>query len=353
MADVTLSRFLEIAPLDRIAEPRLRALIDGKAKPVGALGRLEDLAVQIALIRGETTASLGAACLVIFAGDHGLTAEGVSAYHSDVSGLIAQLVLDGRAGANVLTEQAGAKIVLVDAGLLRPLAAHPMLIDNRIASGTRNSRREAAMTQRLFEDALTAGMTIADDQIQAGADILALGEIGIGNSSAAALVAHAVTRIQLGALVGSGAGAPPGGIEHKRAVLEAAFARAPTSDAASALAEFAGFEMVMMVGAMLQGAARRRIVLVDGFIATACAAAAVGMSPNLAERLIFAHRSAEPGHQAILDHLQAKPLFDLGLRLGEGTGAVLAIPMVRAAASIMTGMANLADVLAAAGAPPA
>jgi nicotinate-nucleotide--dimethylbenzimidazole phosphoribosyltransferase len=343
----------DIPPLDHSAEPRLRALIDGKAKPVGALGRLEELAVQIALIRGEAARFSEAACLIIFAGDHGLTAEGVTAYPSDVSGLIAQLVLDGQAGANIMAEQVGAKIVLADAGLLRPLSPHPMLISNRIAAGTRNGRREPAMTQQQFDDALTAGMTIADDQIQAGADILALGEIGIGNSSAAALVAHAVTGIPLGALVGPGAGVPPGGIEHKCAVLEAAFARSPTRDPASALAEFAGFEMVMMVGAMLQGAARCRIVLVDGFIATACAAAAVTMSPNLGERLIFAHRSAEPGHQALLDQLHAKPLLDLGLRLGEGTGAALAIPLVRAAASMMTGMANLADVLAAAGGPRA
>ena len=331
----------------------MRALIDGKAKPVGALGRLEELAVQIALIRGEAAAPLGAATLIIFAGDHGLTAEGVTAYPSDVSGLIAQLVLEGRAGANIMARQAGAAIVLVDAGLLRPLVAHPMLIENRVALGTRNSRREPAMTVLQFDDALVAGMTITDDQIQAGADILALGEIGIGNSSAAALVAHAVTGIALDALVGPGAGLPPGGIEHKRAVLDATFARAPTNNPVAALAEFAGFEMVMMVGAMLQGAARRRIVLVDGFIATACAAAAVALAPNLRDRLIFAHTSAEPGHQAILDHLQAKPLLDLGLRLGEGTGAALAIPLVRAAASILTDLANLADVLAAAGAPRA
>ncbi len=343
----------QILPLDRSAEPHLRALIDGKAKPVGALGRLEELALQIALIRGEVAQRLGAACLLIFAGDHGLTAEGVTAYPSDVSGLIAQLVLEGRAGANIVAAATGANIVLVDAGLLRPLAAHPMLISSRIAAGTRNSRCEPAMSRRQFEAALTAGMTIADDQIQAGAGILALGEIGIGNSSAAALVAHAVTGIPLRVLVGPGAGVPPSGIEHKRAVLETAFARSPTCDPASALAEFAGFEMVMMVGAMLQGAARRRIVLVDGFIATACAAAAAAMSSNLAERLIFAHHSAEPGHQMLLDHLSAEPLLDLGLRLGEGTGAALAVPVVRAAASIITDMANLADVLATAGAPVA
>ncbi len=343
----------EISTLDRSDEARIRALIDGKAKPVGSLGRLEELAIQIALIRGDALRPMAEARLIIFAGDHGLTAEGITAYPSAVSGLIAQLVLEGRAGANMMARQAGAQIVLVDAGLLRPLSPHSMLIENRIASGTRNSRREPAMTPTQFDDALSVGITITDDQIQAGADILALGEIGIGNSSAAALVAHAVTGLPLHVLVGPGAGAPAGGIDHKRAVLDATFARAPIRDPATALAEYAGFEMVMMVGAMLQGAARRRIVIVDGFIATACAAAAVAMQPNLQDYLIFAHRSTEPGHQAILDHLHAKPLLDLGLRLGEGTGAALAIPLVRAAAAILTGMANLADVLSASGVQPA
>lgn len=343
----------EISTLDRSDEARIRALIDGKAKPVGSLGRLEELAIQIALIRGDALRPMAEARLIIFAGDHGLTAEGITAYPSAVSGLIAQLVLEGRAGANIMARQAGAQIVLVDAGLLRPLSPHSMLIENRIASGTRNSRREPAMTPTQFDDALSVGITITDDQIQAGADILALGEIGIGNSSAAALVAHAVTGLPLHVLVGPGAGAPAGGIDHKRAVLDATFARAPIRDPATALAEYAGFEMVMMVGAMLQGAARRRIVIVDGFIATACAAAAVAMQPNLQDYLIFAHRSTEPGHQAILDHLHAKPLLDLGLRLGEGTGAALAIPLVRAAAAILTDMANLADVLSASGVQPA
>lgn len=343
----------EISTLDRSDEARIRALIDGKAKPVGSLGRLEELAIQIALIRGDALRPMAEARLIIFAGDHGLTAEGITAYPSAVSGLIAQLVLEGRAGANMMARQAGAQIVLVDAGLLRPLSPHSMLIENRIASGTRNSRREPAMTPTQFDDALSVGITITDDQIQAGADILALGEIGIGNSSAAALVAHAVTGLPLHVLVGPGAGAPAGGIDHKRAVLDATFARAPIRDPATALAEYAGFEMVMMVGAMLQGAARRRIVIVDGFIATACAAAAVAMQPNLQDYLIFAHRSTEPGHQAILDHLHAKPLLDLGLRLGEGTGAALAIPLVRAAAAILTDMANLADVLSASGVQPA
>jgi nicotinate-nucleotide--dimethylbenzimidazole phosphoribosyltransferase len=338
-----------IQALDRSGEGAVRALIDGRAKPVGSLGRLEGLGVQIALIRGNAQRALGRASLIIFAGDHGLTAEGVTAFPSAVSSLIAQTVLDGQAGANLMAAQAGAGVVLVDAGLLRPLAAHAMLIDRRIAPGTANSRFGPAMTGAQCNDALIAGMTVVDDQIQSGVDVLALGEIGIGNSSAAALVGHAVTGLPLDLLVGPGAGLPPGGLAHKRLVLGTAYDRAPVRVPTAALSEFAGFEMVMMVGAMLQGAARHRIVLVDGFIATACAAAAIALEPNLRDYLIYAHCSAEPGHQALLDYLKADPLLDLGLRLGEGTGAALAIPLVRAASGIATHMASLSDVLTRAG----
>lgn len=342
-----------VAALDLTNAPKIRAALDAKAKPAGALGRLEVLALQIALIRGTDTPKLGEARLIVFAGDHGLTAEGVTAYPSIVSGLIAQLILDGRAGANIMAAQSGTTVLVVDAGLLRPLPPHPLLIEHRIAAGTRNSRREAAMTAAQYDRALAAGIAIAGAEIDRGADILALGEVGIGNTSAAALVAHAVTGIALATLVGPGAGAPPGGIAHKRAVLEAAYGRQPVRHPAAALAEFAGFEMVMLAGAMIGAAVHNRMVLVDGFIATAVATAAVALAPNLRERLIFAHASTEPGHKALLGHLGATPLLDLGMALGEGTGAALAIPLVRAAAAILTGMDDLAAVLARAGGSPA
>jgi nicotinate-nucleotide--dimethylbenzimidazole phosphoribosyltransferase len=274
----------KISPIDGSVTADLKARLDAKAKPVGALGRLEDLALQIALITETATPRLGEARLIIFAGDHGLTAEGVTAYPSAVSGLIAQLVLDGRAGANITARQSGTTVLVVDAGLLQPLPPHPLLIERRMAAGTANSRRESAMSEAQRDVALAAGVAVAHAEIDAGVDLLALGEIGIGNSSAAALLAHAVTGIPLTTLVGPGAGAPPGGIAHKLAMVAAAYARAPTGDAGTALAEFAGFEMVMLAGAMLGAASRNRIVLVDGFIATAVAAAVVALAPNARDR---------------------------------------------------------------------
>lgn len=329
----------DVPPLDKRRAAALQATIDGKAKPAGALGRLEQLALQIALIRG-TSRPLQGARLIVFAGDHGLVAEGVTAYPSDVSRAIADLVLAGTAGASIMAAAGGIDVVLVDAGLRQALPSHPRLRDRRLAAGTQNSRRGPAMTVEQRDAACAAGLAIADTECR-GFDIVALGEIGIGNSSAAALVAHAVTGIALAALTGPGAGIPAGGLDHKCRVLAAAFARSPTRDPATALAEFAGFEMVMLTGAMIGAAACNRIVLVDGFIATACAAAAVALRPNVRERLVFAHTSAEPGHRLLLDHLDAMPLLDLGLRLGEGTGAALAVPLVRAAAAIVTDMADL------------
>ncbi len=335
----------DVPPLGKRNVANVQATIDGKAKPLGALGRLEALALQIALIMG-TARQLQDARLIVFAGDHGLTVEGVSAYPSNVSGAIANLVLAGTAGASIMAAASGIDVVLVDSGLLHPCGAHSRLRDRRIAAGTRNSRRGAAMTISQRDAAFAAGVEIVDTECQK-INIVALGEIGIGNSSAAALVAHAVTGIPLAQLIGPGAGAPAGGLDHKRDVLTAAYARAPTCDPATALAEFAGFEMVMLTAAMIGAAAGNRIVLVDGFIATACAAAAVALNPNVRERLVFAHTSAEPGHRLLLDYLGATPLLDLGMRCGEGTGAALAVPLVRAAGAILTDLANLP-----AGSPP-
>ena len=341
-----------VTPLDRVWLETAARAIDGKAKPVGALGRLETLACQLAMISGSLKPGADDARLIVFAGDHGLTAEGVTAYPSVVSGLIAQLVLDGGAGANIGARQSCVSVSVCDTGLLLPLKPDSRLIERRIAPGTRNSLREPAMTIAQRDAALANGVAIAEAEINAGCQLLIFGEIGIGNSSAAALLGHAVTGIPLAKLVGNGAGAPPGGLEHKRMVLEAAFARAPTRDASQALTEFAGFEMVTITGAMIAAAARNTPVVVDGFIATACACAAVAIAPDVRDRLIFAHTSAEAGHKALLDNLAAEPLLDLGMRLGEGSGAVLAAPLVRTAAAILTRMADLADVLAAAGPPP-
>ncbi len=330
-----------VTPVERAIEPRLTAAVDAKAKPVGSLGRVEALAVHIGLVTQSIKPVLGPAALAVFAGDHGIVAEGVTAYPSEVSALIAQMVLDGTAGANIAARAAGAEVVLIDAGLKTPLASNGALMAKPIRPGTRNFLHEPAMTQEEFSRALRAGADVAAGLHRRGFGILALGEIGIGNSSAAAVVAHAVTGLRLENLVGNGAGTPALGLDHKRSVLARAFSRAPVRDGRSALCEFGGFEMVMLAGAMLAGAQCRQVVIVDGFIATAAASAAISIAPALRDYLIFAHRSPEAGHSALLEWLGATPLLDLGMRLGEGTGAALAIPLVRMAEGLLTIMADL------------
>lgn len=329
---------------------QLEARLAGKAKPPGSLGRLEDLAVQIGIAAGSLEPDLGAAKVVVFAGDHGLTAEGVTAYPSAVTREIAKLVLAGGAGINMCARAAGVDVILVDAGMLRPLCSHPMLLDRRMGTGTKNSRREPAMTHDQCTAALTEGRAIDTALGRDNVGIVAYGEIGIGNTSAATLVAHTLTGVSLDLLVGPGAGAPPLGLDHKRQVLAETLACAPINEpdlktrTFETLRQFAGFEMVMMAGAMTAAAVAGRIIIVDGFIGTSVAIAAAGLYPETLDHCIFSHCSAEPGHKALLDYLRVKPLFDLGMRLGEGTGAALAVPLVRAAELLLRDMADLPSV---------
>ncbi len=330
-----------VTPLERELKPRLQAAIDAKAKPQGSLGRIEALAVHIGLVTKSLKPNLGKAALLVFAGDHGIVAEGVTAYPSEVSTLIAQMVLDGKAGASIAAHAAGAEVFLIDAGLKTPPAPHKALIAKSVCRSTANSRHEPAMTDDECVDAIRAGQQVANRLKAGGFGVVALGEIGIGNTSAASLVAHCVSELPLERLVGPGAGAPPGGLAHKRKVLAEAHARAPVRGGMEAMREFGGFEMAMMMGAMFGAANARQIVIVDGFIATAAACAAVAIEPNIRDYLLFGHLSPEAGHVALLEWLDAKPLLDLGMRLGEGTGAALAIPLVRMAEGLLTSMADL------------
>jgi nicotinate-nucleotide--dimethylbenzimidazole phosphoribosyltransferase len=326
-------------------ESLLRRKIAGKAKPIGAMGRLEEVAVQIGLVTGQESPDLGFARVVIFAGDHGITAENISAYPSEVTREIVKLLLDGRAGANICTSAIGAEILVVDAGMLAPLDDQPGLLQRRIGAGTRNARREPAMSSAEYQAAFDAGQGVVRQLLKEGVGLFALGEIGIGNSSSAALLAHEATDIPLAMLVGPGTGAPQKGIDHKRAVLNETYARAFSGqidcDPRRAFCEFAGFEMVMMAGAITAIAEARKIAIIDGFIATAVAAALFAIEPHTKDCCVFAHLSGEPGHKALLAGLGVTPLLDLGLRLGEGTGAALAIPLVRAAEKMLSQLADL------------
>jgi nicotinate-nucleotide--dimethylbenzimidazole phosphoribosyltransferase len=319
-------------------EAALREKIDSKTKPLGALGRIEDLAAAIARTKGTLEPRMRSCQLTIFAGDHGLAREGVSAYPQEVTRQMLLNFLGGNAAANVFARATGAALRVVDAGVAGPPVAHPDLLSRRLGNGTASSLAGPAMSADACAEALAIGRELGRD---GDWDAVALGEMGIANTSAAALLAHKAAGLPLAALAGRGTGLDDPGLARKRALLARAAARTPLRLAPEdALAEYAGFEMAMMAGAMLGSAAAGRVVLVDGFIAGAVALAAVAMEPSARDALVFAHRSAEPGHAGILDALGAAPLLDLGMRLGEGTGALLAWPLVRAAAAMLTEMAS-------------
>lgn len=332
-----------IAPLDRAREAEFRALVAGKAKPPGSLGRIEDLAVRLALIVGRPDPRCDRARLLIFAGDHGLNQSGVSAYPSEVTAAMVATFLAGKASANAFARAVGCELSIIDAGVAADLPDHPQLIDGKIARGTRNAALEPAMSAEELDRALRAGANLAKS---CNAELLAIGEMGIGNTASAALILHRLAPAPLDDCIGLGAGHDAEGLARKRAVLARAAARTSASDPRDVLAEFGGFEIAMMAGAVLGAAEARVPMVVDGFIASVAALAAIRLEPASAHYCVFAHRSAERGHAILLDALGAEPLLDLSLRLGEGTGALLALPILRAAAGLIGEVASLDDVLA-------
>jgi nicotinate-nucleotide--dimethylbenzimidazole phosphoribosyltransferase len=335
-----------IEPVDSALEPQLRARIDGKAKPLGALGRLEDLAVQLGSIWHPLPPCTKHATAFIFAADHGITVEGVSLYPASVTAAMVATYLAGRAGVNALARACDVDVRVIDAGVDAELPRHPELIDARIRRGSRNATREPALTNAEARDCLARGASIVAEAIRTGTDIVAIGEMGIGNTTSAALLMHRLAPAPLADCVGAGTGLDAAGIERKLAVAERAASRSNATAALDVLAEFGGYEIAMMAGTVLGSAAHRRPVIIDGFIASAAALVAVRMQPAARGYCVFSHGSAERGHRLLLEALGAKPYLDLGLRLGEGTGAVMAVPLLRAAGGVLTEMADLSDVMA-------
>jgi nicotinate-nucleotide--dimethylbenzimidazole phosphoribosyltransferase len=334
-----------VTPLDGSFEAALRGRIDGKAKPPGSLGRVEDLAVQLGLIWHPSEPRTDKSVLLVFAGDHGLTQEGVSQYPSEVTVAMVRTFLAGRASANAFAAAVGVEIVVVDAGVAADLPPHPNLVAGKVRHGTANAAREPAMSADEACAALKRGCDIAVDAIGGGADIIAIGEMGIGNSASSALLLHRLAAVPLDDCIGNGAGQDDAGLARKRAALQRAAGRSDVTAPLEVLAQFGGLEIAMMAGAVIGAASQRRPVIVDGFISSAAALVAVKLCPAARSYCVFAHRSAERGHNILLNALHAEPLLDLGLRLGEGTGAVLAVPLLRAAAHLMTDVADLRDVL--------
>jgi nicotinate-nucleotide--dimethylbenzimidazole phosphoribosyltransferase len=317
---------------------RLQHRLDHLTKPRGSLGRLEALALQIGLLQQTDRPVLRAPQMVVFAADHGLAAQGVSAYPSEVTAQMVENFLAGGAAVSVLARQHGLALTVVDAGVQRELAPRPGLLNRRIAAGTADASLGAAMSRSQCEAAIAHGREVVR---QLPGNVLLLGEMGIGNTSSAALLLARLGGHEIDACTGRGTGLDDAGLAAKQAVLRRVLARHADAIAPlDALAAFGGFEIAMLAGAALQAAHERRLVVVDGFIVGAAILVASQWQPALLDACVFAHRSDEAGHGLMLKTLAAEPLLQLGLRLGEGSGAALAWPLIDAAVRLLNEMAS-------------
>ena len=332
-----------IAPLDRSQADTVQGKIDGKTKPPGSLGALEGLAQQMALILGEPIA-VQRPTLLLFAGDHGVAAEGVSIAPSEVTQLMVQNFLDGGAAINCFAQQLGWNLLVIDAGIKTPLTGaldNAVYREQRIGPGTANLAFEDAMSAEQVQLSLTLGAQIAREKLAAGANVIACGEMGIANSTAAAAIAVQLLGCSAAMATGRGTGIDDAQLAKKVSVIEAACARSNSTDPLQVLQAVGGFEIGQMTGAMLATAEAGAVVLVDGFIASSAALLAQRINPSARDYMVFAHRSHEQGHRLMLEALNAAPLLDLQLRLGEGTGAALALPLLQSAAAFYNNMASL------------
>jgi nicotinate-nucleotide--dimethylbenzimidazole phosphoribosyltransferase len=319
-----------------------RERIDQLTKPRGSLGRLEDLVVQLAGITGEPDPHVERKIVMVAVGDHGVVEEGVSAYPSAVTGQMLALFTAGRAAINVLARQVHADIIVVDAGVLEPSRGpgaefRPNNVESlRVGPGTRNLRREAAMSAAQALRAVEGGIDVAERAISAGAQVLATGDMGIGNTTSAAAVVAAVTGVAASDVVGRGTGIDDVTFARKRAVIKAALElhQLDASDGLAILAAVGGFEIGGLAGVIIAGAAHRIPIVLDGVVSGSAALLADLLAPRVRPFLIAGHRSTEPAHHLALGHLELDPLLDLQLHLGEGTGAALALPLLDAAAAL-------------------
>jgi nicotinate-nucleotide--dimethylbenzimidazole phosphoribosyltransferase len=317
---------------------RLQHLLDNKTKPLGALGRLETLARRIGEILGTTSPVLEAPQLLVCAGDHGLAAQGVSAYPSDVTWQMVENFLAGGAAVSVLARQHGLALTVVDCGVRHDFAPRAGLVIRKIAPGTADASTGPAMSSAQCEEAVANGMALVRGL---PGNALLLGEMGIGNSSAAAMLLARLCGQDIDACTGAGTGLDAAGRARKRQVLRGVLERhAGATEPLAALAAFGGFEIATLVGAVLQAAHERRVIVLDGFIASAAVLVAHALRPQVVQRCVAAHESAEPGHRLLLNFLELQPLLELDLRLGEGSGAALAWPLLESSCRVLREMAS-------------
>jgi nicotinate-nucleotide--dimethylbenzimidazole phosphoribosyltransferase len=332
----------QISPFNDTLKPALQQKIDQKTKPLGALGRLEEIALLIGQIQNTLSPQLNRPAMLVFAGDHGIAASDVSPYPQAVTAQMVLNFLAGGAGINVFAKQNNMQLRVIDAGVNHQFEPRTDLIDAKIGMGTANFLHAPAMAQTQCEQALTQGAVLAKQEIAAGSNVLGFGEMGIANTSSASCLMSVLCDLPIADCVGRGTGLDDAGLAKKTEILNQAIQfhalQSPTS--MRVLATFGGFEIAMMVGAMLAAAEQKALLLIDGFIATSALLAASKLQPNILQYCVFAHCSGEAGHKKLLEYLDAKPLLDFGMRLGEGTGAALALPLVQAAVNFLNEMAS-------------
>ncbi len=334
-----------IRPVDQHKAQQAQKRLNSLTKPRGSLGRLEELAKRVVAITGKVRPKITSKAIVVMAADHGVADEGVSAYPKAVTAQMVYNFLRGGAGISVLSNHVGARVVIVDMGVAEELEVHPGLLVRKVAGGTANMAHGAAMSREEAIKAVETGIQIAQAQADKGLDVLGTGDMGIANTTSSSAIAAVLTGTCVETVTGRGTGIDKERLQHKLSVIEKAIqTNSPDpSDAIDVLAKVGGFEIGGLAGVMLAGASMRIPVVIDGFISGAAALIAAALSPQVKDYMIAAHCSAEPGHRIVLEHLGLEPLLNLGLRLGEGTGAALAISLVEAAAKILNEMATFEE----------
>ena len=336
---------MPIFPVDKTRQTYFQQVIDQKTKPLGALGVLESIALQVALIQQTETPQLTNPYIAVFAADHGITAEGVSAYPSDVTYQMVQNFRAGGAAINVFCRQNGLQLVVCDVGVRGVFEENtPDFVKFKVSHGTQNMRQQPAMTANETAAEMDAGRLVVEGLHHRGCNVIGFGEMGIGNTSSAALLMHRLLQLPLDQCVGRGTGLTDDQLAHKLAVLtDVANRYEDLDDPIDLLSAMGGFELAAIAGGMLRAAEQGMVVLVDGFIATAALLVAHALDPAVLDYCLFCHQSDEAGHRLMLSHLGVRPLLSLGMRLGEGTGCALAYPLVEAAVAMLNTMASFAS----------
>jgi len=330
-----------VPPVSSNIDVDLKKKIDGKTKPPGSLGRLETVALQCGKIQNSLNPELVNPTILVFAGDHGITEEGVSPYPQEVTAQMVLNFLNGGAAINVFCRQNNISLHVVDAGVKTDFPEGTDLINANIGKGTKNFCKEAAMSLEECEMAIEKGAELSRTIPVSTCSVIGFGEMGIGNTSSAAALTQRFTGLPVEDCVGKGTGLNDSGLEHKQTTIRQALEKhAQIKEPQAVLSTFGGFEIAMMVGAMLESAVLKRIILIDGFIASAAFLSASRIVPEIKQYAVFTHKSAEQGHAEILKFLQVEPLISLGMRLGEGTGAAVAFPILQSAVSFLNQMAS-------------